>query len=33
MHFNNIDRFVDYRMTLHDKIRNSPYGPIANKKY
>jgi len=33
MHFNNIDRFIDYRMTLHDKIRNSPYGPIANKKY
>ena len=32
MHFNNVDRFVNYRMTLHDKIRNSPYGPIASQK-
>jgi glyoxylase-like metal-dependent hydrolase (beta-lactamase superfamily II) len=32
MHFNNVDRFIDYRMTLHDKIRNSPYSPIASKK-
>lgn len=29
MHFDNIDRFIDYRMTLHDKIRHSPYSPIA----
>ena len=29
MHFNNIDRFIEYRMTLHDKTRHSPYSPIA----
>ena len=29
MRFNNIDRFIEYRMTLHDKIRYSPYGLIA----
>ena len=29
MHFDNVDRFIDYRMTLHDKIRHSPYSPIA----
>ena len=29
MHFNNIDRFIEYRMTLHDKARHSPYSPIA----
>ena len=29
LHFNNIDRFIEYRMTLHDKVRHSPYSPIA----
>ena len=29
MHFNNVDRFIEYRMTLHDEIRHSPYSPIA----
>ena len=28
MHFNDVNKFVDYRMKLHDKIRNSPYGPV-----
>ena len=26
--FNNINKFIDYRMVLHDKVRHSPYGPI-----
>ena len=30
MSFNDINRFVDYRMTLHDKIRQSPYSPVKN---
>ena len=30
MNFNDINRFVEYRMTLHDKIRQSPYGPVKN---
>ena len=30
MSFDDINRFVDYRMTLHDKIRNSPYGPVKS---
>ena len=29
MRFNNVDRFIEYRMTLHDKVRHSPYSPIA----
>jgi glyoxylase-like metal-dependent hydrolase (beta-lactamase superfamily II) len=29
MRFDNVDRFIDYRMTLHDKIRHSPYAPIT----
>ena len=28
MKFNNINKFIDYRMVLHDKVRHSPYGPI-----
>ena len=34
MHIDHLDRFVDYRMHQHDKIRNSPYGPVPreNKK-
>lgn len=29
MHIDQLDQFVDYRMHQHDKIRNSPYGPVA----
>ena len=29
MHFNKVDRFIEYRMTLHDKIRHSPYRPVT----
>ena len=25
MHFNKVDKFIRYRMKIHDKIRNSPY--------
>ena len=32
MRFNNIDRFIEYRMTLHDKVRHSPYSPISKQK-
>jgi hydroxyacylglutathione hydrolase len=28
MKFNNINKFIDYRMILHEKVRHSPYGPI-----
>ena len=28
MKFNNLNKFIDYRMVLHDKVRHSPYGPI-----
>ena len=28
MNFNDINRFVEYRMTLHDKIRQSPYDAV-----
>ena len=30
MKFNNINKFIDYRMVLHDKVRHSPYGPIES---
>ena len=29
MHFNKVDKFIEYRMTLHDKIRHSPYSPVT----
>ena len=29
MHFNKVDKFIEYRMTLHDKIRRSPYSPVT----
>ena len=25
-----MNRFIDYRMTLHDKVRQSPYSPVNN---
>ena len=30
MKFNNLNKFIDYRMVLHDKVRRSPYGPIKS---
>jgi len=30
MKFNNLNKFIDYRMVLHDKVRHSPYGPIKS---
>ena len=24
-HFDSLNKFVEYRMSLHDKIRNTPY--------
>jgi glyoxylase-like metal-dependent hydrolase (beta-lactamase superfamily II) len=29
MHFDNIDRFVRYRMHYHDRHRHGPYGPVC----
>jgi glyoxylase-like metal-dependent hydrolase (beta-lactamase superfamily II) len=29
MHFDDIDRFVRYRMHYHDKHREGPYGPVS----
>ncbi len=29
LHFAAEDDFVRYRMDVHDKVRNSPYGPVA----
>ena len=31
MHFDKADDFVEYRMHTHDKVRSSPYHPIAKK--
>jgi len=28
MHFTDVDKFVRYRMKVHDKVRNSPYSAI-----
>ncbi len=30
MNFNELGKFVNYRMVLHDKIRHSPYGPVKD---
>ena len=30
MKFNNLNKFIDYRMVLHDKVRHSPYGPMKS---
>ena len=30
MKFNNLNKFIDYRMVLHDKVRRSLYGPIKS---
>ena len=27
-HFNDLEKFVEYRMTIHDSVRSSPYKPI-----
>lgn len=29
LHFDNVRRFVEYRMHYHDRHRDSPYGPVA----
>ena len=31
MHFDKVDDFVEYRMHTHDKVRSSPYHPVAKK--
>jgi hypothetical protein len=28
LHFDAVDRFVEYRMHYHDRHRHSPYGPV-----
>lgn len=28
MHFHDLDKFVDYRMHIHDKVRDSPYDAV-----
>lgn len=28
MHFSDVDRFVHYRMHEHDRVRDTPYGPV-----
>ena len=30
MNFNELGKFVNYRMVVHDKIRHSPYGPVID---
>ena len=30
MKFNNLNKFIDYRMVLHDKVRHSPYGSMKS---
>ena len=30
MKFNSLNKFIDYRMVLHDKVRHSPYGPMKS---
>ena len=27
-HFQNLEDFVQYRMTIHDQVRSSPYRPV-----
>ena len=29
-HFQNLEDFVQYRMSIHDKVRSSPYGPVKS---
>jgi hypothetical protein len=29
LHFDDLQRFTQYRMHYHDKHRDEPYGPIA----
>ena len=29
-HFTDLDRFIKYRMEIHDKVRSSPYGPVES---
>ena len=31
LHFHKCEDFVEYRMQLHDKIRNTPYHPVLAK--
>lgn len=28
MHFDEREKFVEYRMRIHDRVRNTPYGPV-----
>ena len=32
MHFTDIDKFVRYRMKIHDQIRNSPYNAVKKEE-
>jgi hydroxyacylglutathione hydrolase len=32
MHFHNRNKFIDYRMHQHDRIRHSPYHAEQQKK-
>lgn len=29
MHFSDVAKFVDYRMHIHDRTRDAPYGPVS----
>ena len=29
MHFTEVERFVEYRMQIHDRTRDAPYGPVS----
>ena len=31
MHFSDVAKFVDYRMHIHDRTRDTPYGPVSKK--
>jgi len=31
MHFSDVAQFVDYRMHIHDRTRDAPYGPVGKE--
>jgi hypothetical protein len=32
LHFDEKENFVKYRMHVHDRIRDTPYGPVSRKE-
>ncbi|MDH5778685.1 MAG: MBL fold metallo-hydrolase [Gammaproteobacteria bacterium] len=31
LHFDEVDKFVDYRVNIHDKVRSDPYDPVPRE--